>query len=408
MLAMVVLLGVAVALLQRWAGSDDFRARIEREASTALRVPVKLGGLSVDLLPLPAVAVDGLQVRTQPPLTAERIEIRPSWRALLRGELEIASLLVRRAVVPQQAVSALSAAQQRKPAAQKTGAGTPPGDALALLPRRWIIEELTLVQPQRRITLDARVLLDAQRLPDAAEIRVRRGWLEGARLDLARAGRQWSLDGSVGGGSVAGKFTLDRPPAGGFLLQGNLALSGVEVSALTAPSRPLTGRMDTQTTLRAEFRDPARLADALQTQTRFTVNQAVVQGVDLAKAVRTAGTSSGGQTPLDTVAGQVVTQGPVVHLRNLVANSGLLAATGNVTVEADRSLDGRVGVDLAGGALGVPLVVGGTLDEPSVTLSRGAMIGAAVGTLAAPGPGTAAGAIAGEHLGRGLRSLLGK
>jgi hypothetical protein len=99
-----------------------------------------------------------------------------------------------------------------------------------------------------------------------------------------------------------------------------------------------------------------------------------------------------------------------VHLTNLVATSGALAAQGNVSMAANQALSGRVSVDLATskGAVGVPLTVGGTVDDPSVMPSRGALLGAAVGTLIAPGAGTAAGATAGDRLGEGLRGLFGK
>jgi hypothetical protein len=75
-------------------------------------------------------------------------------------------------------------------------------------------------------------------------------------------------------------------------------------------------------------------------------------------------------------------------------------------------LSGRITVDLAaaaaGGAIGVPLAVGGTLDSPSVTLTRGALLGAAVGTMVAPGVGTGAGAKLGDRVGESLRGLFGK
>ena len=77
-----------------------------------------------------------------------------------------------------------------------------------------------------------------------------------------------------------------------------------------------------------------------------------------------------------------------------------------------RDLSGRVTVNLtsasAGGKLGLPLMVGGTLDSPSVTLSQGALVGAAIGTVLAPGVGTGAGAGVGDQLGEKLRGLFGK
>jgi hypothetical protein len=154
------------------------------------------------------------------------------------------------------------------------------------------------------------------------------------------------------------------------------------------------------------------IADVLQTHSTFTVRQAVVHGVDLAKAVRTVGLSRGGETALDTLAGQVHTQGRTVQLTNLVASSGVLSARGNVTVSPSRALQGRVSVDLAaaafGSAVAVPLAVGGTLDAPEVTLTRAALIGAAIGTVVMPGVGTGAGASIGDKMETGLRKLFGK
>jgi len=142
------------------------------------------------------------------------------------------------------------------------------------------------------------------------------------------------------------------------------------------------------------------------------VHNAVIHGIDLAKAVKSVGLNRGGETRLDTLAGNVTTQGRAVQLSNLVATSGALSANGNVAMAPDKSLSGRVTVDLAsaaaGGAIGVPLQVGGTMDSPSVTLSHGALVGAAIGTALAPGVGTGAGAKLGDKLGDGLKGLFGK
>jgi hypothetical protein len=126
--------------------------------------------------------------------------------------------------------------------------------------------------------------------------------------------------------------------------------------------------------------------------------------------VKSVGLNRGGETRLDTLAGNVATHGRAVQITSLVASSGLLSAGGNVAIAPNRSLSGRVTVDVAsaGGAIGVPLAVGGTLDAPSVTLTRGALLGAAVGTMLAPGVGTGAGAKLGDRLGESMRGLFGK
>src|SRR5262245_26387224 len=53
LLGVLALAGVA-ASLQFWINSPDFRGRVAREASAAAGVTVELGGLSLDLWPLPA------------------------------------------------------------------------------------------------------------------------------------------------------------------------------------------------------------------------------------------------------------------------------------------------------------------------------------------------------------------
>ncbi|NPC55229.1 AsmA family protein [Caenimonas soli] len=410
----LLLLGAVAMALQHWVGSEDFRGRVNQQASETLGVPVVVGGITVDVWPLPAVGLDKVQVKSQPPLTLERIEARPSWAPLLQGRLEIKTLLVRDAVVPERAVAAIAAAFQKT---QRAKAGTtPPKESrgtMALLPRRTVLEQVTWVHAKGgSTTVDAQATLDDDGMPGTAHMEVRKGRLQGTKATMERQPDHWAVRIEIGGGTVVGKLRLQPGTKGASVLQGQFDTANVEVSALTAPSKTLTGRLEAQTNLRSEFREPGAIADALQSQTRFTVRNAVVHGIDLAQAVKTVGMNRSGETRLDTLAGNVVTQGRSVQLNNLVATSGSLSANGNVAMAPSRDLSGRVTVTLtsaaAGGKLGVPLVVGGTLDSPSVTLSQGALVGAAIGTVLAPGVGTGAGAGVGDKVGEKLRGLFGK
>lgn len=366
-LLLVVVLAVAVGALSRWAGSDDFRNRAQQAATQALGVPVQLGRIEVTLWPLPAVAVHGLRVQTRPPITLERVDARPVWTALLVGRPELDTLIVRKATLPQQALTAVAAA------VEKQGAPKPASSsALPTLPRKIVLDKVTWVDAKGQpLTVDADIAFSGELLPDTADIKVVGGRFAGAKALLAREDRTWQLRAEIGGGTVTGPLRLQPVRGGGWQFGGELATDKVEVSAITAPSRTLTGRLEARTTLQAEFKDPAALADVMRTQTRFTVRRAVLNGIDLAQAVRTLGMSRSGQTALDTLTGQVATQGRVVHLTNLVASSGSLNATGNVSLSAGRVLSGRVMAALTAGPLGnvagVPLQVGGTLDAPSVT-----------------------------------------
>lgn len=410
-LVLAVLAAGAAYGLQRWLNSDDFRQRAEREASSALGLPVRLGGLSVDLWPLPAVAVDRVVVQARPALTLGRVELRPVWTALLGGRMAVSSLIVREAVLPQPAIDAIAAGLRAKAAPATAAPSAGQAAAAVAWPQRIVLDRVTWIDAKgRRMTLNAEADLDGEGLPEAVSFAIVDGRLAGARGDARRQGDQWPVRVALGGGRITGPLRLQAAGGGMRVLSGELVTQDVEVGALTAPDRPLTGRLQAQTTLRASFREPGQLADAMVTQTRFTVRDALIKGIDLAAAVQTVGLSRGGSTRLDTLAGQVATQGRAVHVTQLVATSGALSAQGNVSIAPAGSLSGRVTVDLnsSKGSVGIPLAVGGTVDNPSVTLTRGAMLGAAIGTLVAPGAGTAAGASQGEQIGEKLKGLFGR
>jgi uncharacterized protein involved in outer membrane biogenesis len=420
--AAALFLGAVALILQSWVGSDGFRERMQTQATAALGLPVQLGRIEVALWPVPALALDSVSVQSQPALTLGRVEVRPGWAAILRGRLEIATLVLRQVVLPQQAIDAILLALQKKkqatPASQgpgtenankpQPGAAAEAGAVTDWLPRRVLLDGVSWISAKgERTTVDAELRLGPDNLPDEASLKVVQGHLAGLSSQLKREedGR-WALRTEVGGGTIAGHVGLQHNAAA-LVVQGQLETRGVEVATLTAPNKPLSGRLEASTTLSARAATTAGLVDALQTDTRFTVKNAVLHGLDLVKAVKSVGMSRGGQTQLDTLAGQVRTQGRTLHLNNLVASSGLLGATGNVTVSPAKELGGRVSVSLAN-TVAVPLAVGGTLDAPEVSLSRGALLGAAIGTVLMPGAGTGAGVELGDRVGEGLKKLFKK
>lgn len=406
--ALVLLLVGAVVALNAWLNSGDFRSRAEKELTSALGVPVTLGGLAVDLWPLPGVAAQQVRMAVQPPLSVERVELRPQWSGLLGGQLALGTLTVRGAVLPQQAITAIAAGMRKRPAGQAAPASK---SSPVPWPERVVLDDVSWVDANgQRITFDARMQLGGDGLLDAASFKVVSGRFAGTRGELKRDATQWPVRIDIGGGRIAGALQIRPGKGGGQSLTGQLATENVEVSALTAPSKPLTGKLHAQTTLRADYRDVGGLADALHTSTRFTVREALIYGIDLARAAQTVGMNRGGSTRLETLTGDLQSQGRSVQLTNLVAKAGGLSAVGHVAMAPSRALSGRVTVDVATskGIVGVPLQVGGTVDAPAVTLSQGALLGAAIGTAAAPGVGTGAGAKLGDQLGDKMKRLFGK
>lgn len=437
-LGLALLFAGLVFALHHWVSTDDFRQRVVTEAAAALGVPVALGSISVDVWPVPAVAFRQIKLQTTPAITAERLEARPQWQPLLQGQLVVATLIVRQAVLPQAGLDAVLMARQAlradaSPLSKqklftavsigpevKTAAST----AIQWLPRHMVLDDVTWVNTAGAATaLEGQARLATDGLPDSASLTLIRGNLQGLRAMIQRqtlpgvADQEWGLRVDVGGGQVTGPISLQRATAGSSVqLRAKLQTQGVEVAALTAPSKPLSGLLDASTSISARAATTAGLAEALQTATSFTVRNAVLNGVDLARAVKTVGMNRGGETRLDTLSGQITSQGRAAQLKDLVASSGALTANGRVDVSPAKALSGRLDVALVGdsklgkllgGAVGIPLTVGGTVAEPQVTLERAALIGGVLGSLVAPGPGTVGGLKLGGKVGEGLKGLFG-
>lgn len=405
--------------LKTWLGSADFKARVEREAVAALGVGVTVGAIRVSVWPQPAVVVTGIEVQTQPAVSLAYVDVRPQLSRLLTGEWSVDSVVVRDAILPQNGMDALLILLSKT----KRLAQTPPGpeakntNKSIQTPLNWVPRELQLKNVAwvnaigLAMTIDLQAHFNGEGEADTVSAQVLQGFLNGATAQLTRQDQVWTVALTVGGGTVKGPVELQVPtqPGGPYVIKGQLVTQGVELAALSTAATPvLSGRLDASTAVSARTTQASELSAAFKTQSQFTVKNAVLHGIDLAKAVTTVGISQGGNTALEELTGQVNTQGQMIHLSNLVANSGVLTGRGQVKVAANRTLSGEVSVNLAGSAVGVPLEVGGTLDAPQVSLSRAALIGAAIGTVFMPGVGTGAGASLGDRVGEGLKKLFGQ
>jgi uncharacterized protein involved in outer membrane biogenesis len=411
-----LVLGAALAWgLQAWLATPQARAQLTQLGADAVGVCVSLGQIKVSAWPQPALQLGELVLQTQPPLAIKVLGLRSTWADILRGQLVLTSVEVQGVELSQPVVDALILLQQKKQLAQaRQGLEVKKTDKPLQLPWRVVLDDVTWVgSAGKRSTLGGEVRLSDLGWLDEATLAVQRGSFAGTQIKLLRTDAQWTVDAKLGGGTVKGAVTWqsapDKPAL--WVLGGQLQTRQVELAQLT-PSPVLSGLLDADTTLSGRAKTLAEVLDVLQTQSHFTVREAVVHGIDLAKAVRTVGLSRGVQTPLDTLAGQVATRGRVIQLSQLVASSGALSVTGQVRVAQDTAVNGQLQVLLAeqalGSAVGVPLVVSGTLADPQVALTRSALLGAAIGTAILPGVGTGAGASLGDKLGSGINKLFGR
>lgn len=389
----------ALALVWLLPNDEELAAQIAAQAQAKLGVPVTIGSVSWHAFP-PALVIENAATVQPQPIRFDRLIAQPRLAELLHRRLRIDHLLVEGGVMPQLSLRGLRV----QPAQPGADASRPVVERLRFRNLTWVTRHgLPLV-------FDGDAVFAAGWRPLEAKV-VRPGVKPETALSLVREGDadRWKASIRVGGGTADGELVL-KEVDGEMRLSGQLAPRGIEVDAAMAAFKrnsAVLGRASGRTTLTASGATLGELVRSLHTRTDFTMAPATLARVDVDKAIRTAGRDRAGQTTLRSLTGRMDTQntadGMVVRYIDLQAQGETFSASGGGTI-ANRRVEGEMKVDLAGGLVGIPLTVSGSLDAPQVkvppTAVAGAAAGAAVGTVLLPGIGTAIGASVGAAVGR--------
>ncbi len=399
---------VIVAGVGWWLIPSDAQlaTRIEQTFEQRLGVGLKVGRVHWQLAPLPRIEIDDIATVQDEPITVRRLVLLPRLLPLLSRRIQADGLEVDGVLAPRESVRAFRGRFEEMTTTAKEGQG------------RWQLAEIPLGRlrfddltwsDRRDIQLayDGDIVFDPQWRPRKAEIN-RNAVTPPARLRLEREGDadRWRTFVDIGGGTWNGGTQLQTGADGKLVLTAQLEPKNVDIELLVQAfgrRTPVAGKVFGQTELRSEADKIGQLWGNLHSRTQFTVRPARLTRFDLQKAISTAGTSRGGQTPLDQLTGTLDTQntdeGTRLDYTNLKARSGVLTASGDAHI-FNRRLSGDAAVDIVDGVVGVPLKLGGTLSEPELSLTGGALTGAAVGTAVLPGVGTAIGARIGQQIER--------
>jgi uncharacterized protein involved in outer membrane biogenesis len=391
---------LALAYIKLVPTDAQVAERIIAQAEARLGIKVTIDSAQLKLWPRPQLTIEGAQTVQPQPIRIDRLVAQVSLLPLLRGKVDLEHVLVEGGVLPQLSLKALRV----RPAPDG-----PEGNAVQVSQLEfhnvvWITRYETPLEFSGHASFGPDWQLREAEL-------VRPGVVPPAQLVLAPDGdNRWQATVQVGGGSADGHVTLASGPDGALALSGELAPRTIDVeSAFAAFKRhsAIHGKASGQTRLSASGSSIGDLARSLHTHTTFSVAAATLLHIDVDKTIRSFGQDRAGQTPLQSLTGQMDTQntpdGMVVRLTGLQAKGQTFSARGEGTI-AKRRVEGELTVDLAGGLVGVPLKVSGPLGQPQVTVPRtavaGAAAGAAIGTAVLPGIGTAIGAGVGAAVGK--------
>ncbi|GAA4343231.1 hypothetical protein GCM10023165_25500 [Variovorax defluvii] len=401
MIAVLLLLGGAWFAWRLLPSDEALAAQIEERFQKSTGIELRVGSASWSLRPAPVVVLGDIATGQDRPITVRRVVLRPRLDALWRRTVAIEAIEVEGAVLPYASVRAFRGRWQG-------------GEVSGMLAGAWTLAEIPVERVRLRdvvwinrrdiaLAYDADLRFDRGWRPREAEL-LRPGVSPTTRLRLEREGDEdrWRTLIDAGGGTWNGQAALETTESGRLRLSAQLEPRGVDVGDLVRAfgrRQVVAGRFDGHTEIRSEGDNVAELIRDVRTRTRFTMRPATLQGFDLSKV--TSGGVRGGQTVLDELTGTLETQNTVdgVRLRyaGLQARSGVLSASGSATV-FNRRLNGELAIDLVDGVVGLPLKLAGTLDEPLLSMTGGALAGAAVGTAVLPGVGTAIGARVGQQI----------
>jgi uncharacterized protein involved in outer membrane biogenesis len=398
-------------------------SQAEQAATAALGVPVKIGMLRVAILPTPRLNVSDVIVGNDEDFRVDDVAVVPAILSIFSDVKVISRVTAKRPVMKKSALDILaniSGTDEEKPA-----------EAMAVTIRKISIREAKLIWPEMDLPeVDIDILLTSDHKAEAVKFETTdrklkidltpdegrqlvavsaKNWtipvgpplvidqMQGEMVLLANTLDMQNLDIHLYGGKVNMNATLTWHKD--WQMSGKVNVQSVQLAkpvSLVSQSTHLSGSLSGDGGFKAMAKEPVKLVDSLTANFQFKVLDGVLDGIDLVKAATLLVTkgSAEGQTKFDTLTGLLNVSGKQYHLRNLDIASGLLKATGDVKIKADKSLDGVVKAEVKKGVsiVAVPLQISGTVDNPSVFPTKAALAGAAAGTaILGPGVGTSLG-----------------
>jgi len=424
----MALLLALLAALPFVVSIDDYRPRIEQELAARLKEPVSIAKLRAFALPAPHATAEGIAIGKSGDVKVAKLVITPDLWSLVGDTKVIRHVELSGVQLTQSGMEKLAALGKADPKA--------PSRPAQVRVSRVLIDNATVQFGKNSFgPFDAKVALNDSGTPEQLALAMRDGKLtanvkpDSGRYLIDVAAKAWrlpagppvmfdelnikgvatladfkttSMAARLYGGTVNGNTTLAW--AKGVQLRGAFDVTQLDVAALAAlfsPNARISGRLNAKPALSANAGSFAQLGSSLRIETPFQVHNGVLRGVDIRKAATNLLLKdSSGETRFDQLSGFLVVERGAQRFTNLKVVSGAVAADGNVTIGADRSLSGRVNAQVGAGSVAsasVPLNVSGTLDAPMVLPTGAALAGAAVGTaILGPAAGTSVGAKVGN------------
>ena len=361
-----------VLVLLHFINISPLIAPIEKLASESLGSPVVIEQVRASLWPRPHLVLKNITIGADLAQKIEAINIAPVRLGLSEGVKTIKSIDIEGLKIEQENfglalkwLASLSKAQH------------------------FTVEQITLhkivlkIKDLELLPLDGKVLLTESRELKTIDLITDDETLamqltpQGSGFDIALNGTNWALpmntkvmfselkakgsvkqnsilfdqiEGTIYGGSITGKAALDW--SNQWSLAGNFNLSNANLTEILkafASSASIDGKFKLTGIFSSQSKLAATLTDTPEITANFTAQNGKINGVELDRAVLSKGSQSlaGDSTRFDKLTGSVKIKNGSYQYRQLVLKSDQFYADGNVDIQPNQDISGRVSADLA-------------------------------------------------------------
>jgi hypothetical protein len=359
----------------------------EKSAQAWLGEPVKIGTVNLTLLPIPQLKFEKVVIGKEHPMRATVIKATPLVTSLLQDRILLKSFELESATFPREFLPALLQNKGRRGSfgVQRIVAkglkidipelNLPALEVEASLSPEGALKALAISSAERTLSVKlepqggrAAIEISADNfpLPLGMELAFSEFLAKGTvtRNELALS----EVEARAFGGRLLGNARLRW--SDGWSLEGELAVRQMDAGKIAAPLLA-GGTLEGKGTYSMKALLPERLLVNLRLEGNFTVQKGSITNVDMTRMLQGSG-SSGGTTLFSEMSGGVSVDPNRILVRQIRMAAGLLNSAGQVEMDPQKNLSGRMQVELRAQSVQAraTLAVAGTLQNPQFRRSN--------------------------------------
>ncbi len=359
----------------------------EKAAQAWLGEPVKIGTVNLTLLPIPQLKFEKVVIGKEHPLRAALIKAAPVITSLLEEPISLKSLELENATFPREFLPALLQDKSRRGSlgVQRISAkglkldipelNLPALEVNAILSSDGALQSVAILNAERGLSVKLQprgeragieISADTFPLPIGVDLTLSeflaKGTVTKGELALSEA------EARAFGGRLLGNVRLRW--SSGWSMEGEFAVRQMDAGKIAAPLLA-GGTLQGKGVYSMKGLLPERMILNAQLDGNFAIQKGSITNVDMTRLLQ--GSSSGGGTTLfSEMSGVVSADANRLLVRQIRMAAGLLNATGQVEMDPQKNLSGRMQIELRAESVQARamLTVSGTLQNPQFRRSN--------------------------------------